>query len=174
MRGHDWDPRNLNTFTIHVVRVERPKEVATVLPARTLLYGLASANSEIPRSNSLPHEINTALVLPASIMAGKTVGAPEDSLSSFKLEGSFLSFSFVNALDKLMQGNPDSFARQSSTSGPPMPTVHLLSPIILTKLIAACACCGNNNGTLPSMTCVSLMPSNFWLLLTNARAKGMR
>jgi hypothetical protein len=25
--------------------------------------------------------------------------------------------------------------------------VHLLSPIILTKLIAACACCDNSNGT---------------------------
>ena len=62
-----------NTFTIHDVRVERPKEASTVLPARTLLHGLASTKSGIPRSNSLTHEINTALVLPASITAGKAV-----------------------------------------------------------------------------------------------------
>ena len=86
-------------------------------------------------------------LLPDSIMAGKAVGALKESLNSFKLGGNFLSFSRVNALDKLMQSNPDSFTRQSSTSGPPRPTVHLLSPIILTKLIAACACCDNNNGT---------------------------
>jgi hypothetical protein len=49
-------------------------------------------------------------------MAGKAVGALEESLNSFKLGGSFLSFNLVNALDKLMQSNPDSFTRQSSTS----------------------------------------------------------
>ena len=160
-----------------VLRSESPNSATTSLAAFILPPNIgALSNLSMHSLNSLPHVmIVTFGAGSAEAMAGYAAGFPNPgNLSSFRVCGNFFSFNPFKALDKLMQSKPESLTRQISSLGPFTPTVMIEDPICLTRFNAACACCDNKSGTLPSMTCVSITPGNFCLGSSNVRAKGIR